>query len=248
MSSAMRGEATLLSMTRVPAFEWLETNNLFVVPLDNNRTWYRYHHLFQELLQRRLLAEVGSEQVIQLHRAAAAWLAQQGFIDEAIGHALAADDLDLAAQLMVTGLCDTLNREDRATLDRWLRLLPEDFIQRHPWLLMIKALAFAFSWQLSAVWRLLGQIEALTDAGTEPALRTSDEALRTDDATPSSGGAHDPQTLRGLIALLRGQEAFTKSQVGPAIAYCEEALALLPERWRYAARRRDPLLGHEHAS
>ena len=88
----------------VPAsIQWLERNNLFVIPLDDNRQWYRYHHLFQELLQRRLLAEVGPEQVAELHRRAAAWFAGQGLIDEALRHALAINDLDLAAQLMVRG-------------------------------------------------------------------------------------------------------------------------------------------------
>ena len=167
----------------VPAcIQWLESNNLFVIPLDNDRQWYRYHHLFQELLQRRLLAEVGSEQVTELHRTAAAWFAGQGLIDEALHHALAADDLDLAARLMEAGLCDALNREDRPTLDRWLRLLPEDFIQRRPWLLMIQALAFQFSWQLPAVWKLLDQIEALL--AERPLQR--DEGASTDRARATS--------------------------------------------------------------
>ena len=74
--------------------EWLERGNLFVIPLDNEGEWYRYHHLFQELLQRRLRAEVGPDQVAELHRAAAAWYASQGSIDEALHHALAIDDLD----------------------------------------------------------------------------------------------------------------------------------------------------------
>ena len=163
----------------VPAcIQWLESNNLFVIPLDNDRQWYRYHHLFQELLQRRLLAEVGPEQVTELHRRAAAWFAGQGLIDEALHHALAADDLDLAARLMEAGLCDALNREDRATLDRWLRLLPEEFIQRRPWLLMIKAFAFQFSWQLPAVWKLLDQIEALLDEGGEQRTTLGEHAAR----------------------------------------------------------------------
>ncbi len=222
----------------VPAcIQWLERNNLFVIPLDNDRQWYRYHHLFQELLQRRLLAEVGPEQVTELHRRAAAWFAGQGLIDEALHHALAANDLDLAARLMEAGLCDVLNREDRPTLDRWLRLLPEDFIQRRPWLLMIKALAFQFSWQLPAVWKLLGQIEALLDEGGEARAR---RAL--------AGDPHDLQALRGLIALLRGQEAFTNSQAARAIAYCEEALALLPEGWSYGRGGALLYWGYEHAS
>ena len=126
----------------------LERNNLFVIPLDDNRQWYRYHHLFQELLQRKLLGEVGPAQVAELHRRAAAWFAGEGLIDEALRHALVINDLDLTAQLMVAGLCDVLNREDRSTLERWLRLLPEDFIQRRPGLLIIQALVFHFSWQL----------------------------------------------------------------------------------------------------
>jgi LuxR family maltose regulon positive regulatory protein len=211
----------------VPAcIQWLESNNLFVIPLDNDRQWYRYHHLFQELLQRRLLAEVGPAQVTELHRTAAAWLAGQGLIDEALHHALAAADLDLAARLMEAGLCDALNREDRPTLERWLRLLPEDFIQGRPWLLMIKSLAFQFSWQLPAVWRLLNQIEALL--AERPLQRDEGGEHRS-----RSGTQPDLQVLRGMIALLRGQEAFAKSQADRAIACCEEALALLPEEWAY---------------
>ena len=125
---------------------------------------------------------------------------------------------------MEQNLCDVLNREDRPTLDRWLRMLPDEFIQRRPWLLMIKALACQFAWQLPAVWKLLDQIEALLDEGGA--------------AAPHGDDPHEPQALRGLIAALRGQEAFSNSQAARAIACCEEALALLPERWRMAAAAR----------
>ena len=220
----------------VPAsIQWLERNNLFVIPLDDNRQWYRYHHLFRELLQRRLLAEVGPAQVTELHRRAAAWFAGQGLIDEALRHALAINDPDLAAQLMVAGLCDVLNREDRATLDRWLRLLPGDFIQRYPWLLLIQAIALQWSWQLGAVWKVLDRIEALLD-----------ESAR--EGTPSPGDPHDLPVLRGMIISLRAQEAFGNNQPDRAVAYCEEALALLPKQWRLAPRRGHHVLGHEHAS
>ena len=132
-----------------------------------------------------------------------------------------ADDLDLAARIMVAGLRDVLNQEDRATLDRWLNLLPEAFIQRHPWLLMMKALAFQFSWRISVVGRLLGQIAALLDEGEQGASFASQP--------------HDPQILRGLIALLQGQQEFARGARRPLrSACCEEALRLLPEGWRYA--------------
>jgi LuxR family maltose regulon positive regulatory protein len=206
--------------------QWLESHNLFVIPLDNCRQWYRYHHLFQELLQRRLLTDVGPEQVSELHRTAAAWFARQGFVDEALHHARAAGDLDLAARLMQAGLCDALNREDRATLDRWLRLLPEDFVERHPWLLMIKACTLQFSWQLPVVWRLLGQIEALL---AERHLLRNEET----EHAPLSGDLPDLPVLRGMIAVLRGQEAFARSRPDHAIACCKKAMALLPEEWGY---------------
>ncbi|HSN77683.1 MAG TPA: LuxR C-terminal-related transcriptional regulator, partial [Anaerolineae bacterium] len=199
--------------------QWLERNNLFVTPLDNDRQWYRYHHLFQELLQRRLLAEVGAEQVTELHRRAATWFAGQGLIEEALRHVLTIGDLDVAAQLIVVGFCDLLNREDGSTLDRWLRLLPDEFIQRHPWLLTIKAIVLGSSWQLVATWKLLGQIEALLGEGDERGLRLGDP--------------HDLPVLRGIIATLRGQEAYNLGQADRAIACSEEALALLPRRWSY---------------
>ena len=83
----------------------------------------------------------------ELHRRAPAWFEEHGLLDEALQHALAAGDLDLAARQMNAGLRDVLNREDRPTLERWLRLLPEEMIQRRPGLLMIKVWALQFSWQ-----------------------------------------------------------------------------------------------------
>jgi LuxR family maltose regulon positive regulatory protein len=204
----------------------LENNNLFVIPLDNERQWYRYHHLFQELLQRRLVAEVGPARVTELHRRAAAWFEGQGLIDEALRHALAIHDLDLAAQLMTAGLCDVLNREDRATLDRWLRLLPDEFIQRHPWLLMIEAIVLSLAWQIGASWKLLDKIEALL---AEHPLQGEEG----DEQAPRLGDVHDLPVLRGIVATLRGQQAYHSGQADRAIAYSEEALAQLPNRWRY---------------
>jgi LuxR family transcriptional regulator, maltose regulon positive regulatory protein len=199
--------------------EWLERADLFVIPLDDSGEWYRYHHLFQGLLARRLRTEASPDQVNELHYRAAAWFAGRGLIDEALHHAMAADDLDLAARLIEQGLCDLLNREDRPTLERWLRLLPEDFIQRRPGLLIVKAFALQFSWQLPAVWKLLDRIEALISEGGE--------------AAPQAGDPQDLRMPRALVAALRSQQAFSTCQAARAIAYCEEALALLPEGWRF---------------
>jgi LuxR family transcriptional regulator, maltose regulon positive regulatory protein len=193
---------------------WLESNNLFVIPLDNDRTWYRYHRLLQDVLQRRLQVEAKPEQVRALHRAAAIWFEQQSLFDEGLRHALLANDLDLAARLVVRGLRDATNREDRHTLERWLRLLPEDLIECQPWFLIIRAFALQFAWHLPTVWKVLGQVDALIDA--------------------NGAALPDLAALRGIVAAFRSQEAFTKGQAERALAYCEMALTLLPEVWRYA--------------
>ena len=162
-------------------------------------------------------------------------------IDEAIRHALAINDLVVAAQLMVAGLRDVLNREDRATLDRWLRLLPEDFVQRHPWLLMIKTVVLGFSWQLAASFELLSQIEALLDQEDQQARRTLRRAgLARQQCTRALERERHVRErharcsgARGMIATLRGQEAYLQGQADRAIACAEDALALLPEQWSY---------------
>ena len=133
-------ETSMPAGTRALCLDWIESSELFITPLDDRQEWYRYHHLFQELLQHRLSSETTPDQVSDLHRRASAWFEDQGLIDEAIHHALAAGDLDLAARQMAAGLCDVINREDRQTLERWLRMLPEELIQQRPELPNAKSL------------------------------------------------------------------------------------------------------------
>ena len=145
--------------------DWIERSEMFIISLDNRREWYRYHHLFQELLQQRLSAEMTPEQVADLHCRASAWFEEHGLIDEAIHHALAAGDLDLAARQMSAGMREVLNREDWPTLERWLRLLPEDMIQRRPGLLMIRVWVLELQWRLDLQAQVLQQVEELLDFG-----------------------------------------------------------------------------------
>jgi len=195
---------------------WLERAGLFVTPLGENGEWYRYHQMFRDVLLHRLQETVGQGGMSELHCRAAAWFAEQGMIDEALRHSLEAGDLDLTARLMQQGLRDVLNNEDRSTLERWLRLLPEEYIQRQPWLLMIKAWVLQFSWQTNAVAKLSRQVEALLDSGFDEALQ-----------------AEDLRILRGNLILFHGQEEYFRNRAASAIACCQEALAILPPSWRY---------------
>jgi LuxR family maltose regulon positive regulatory protein len=111
--------------------EALDRKNLFLVPLDDNRQWYRYHHLFADVLQARLLDE-RPEQVPVLHRAASDWLGQQGHHPAAINHAMAGQDFARAADLVELEL-SVLRRDRReAPLRAWLELLPDDVLRVRP--------------------------------------------------------------------------------------------------------------------
>jgi LuxR family maltose regulon positive regulatory protein len=127
--------------------DWIEHSDLFLIPLDNRREWYRYHHIFKELLQKRLFIEITREEVNHLHRLASIWFQEHGLIDEAIRHSIAAKDYDMVAHLMSSGLREVLNREDRPTLERWLLMIPEEIIQQQPQLLIIRV------WTLQFLWR-----------------------------------------------------------------------------------------------
>src|SRR5262249_17987911 len=103
--------------------ERIERAGLFLLPLDEVRGWWRYHHLFADLLQARLLAgQPGRAQA--LHRAAAAWHAQRGLADDAIRHAIAAGELALAADLAERHFDAVYFTGENATLQRWLSSLP----------------------------------------------------------------------------------------------------------------------------
>jgi LuxR family transcriptional regulator, maltose regulon positive regulatory protein len=196
--------------------DWIERSELFLTPLDDRREWYRYHHLFQQLLQQRLSAEIAADQVSDLHRLASAWFEEHGLLDEALQHALAAGDLELAARQMSAGLREVLNREDRPTLERWLRMMPEEMIQRRPELLMIKAWVLQFSWRLDLQAQVFQQVEELLDTGAGMLLP-----------------ADDLQLLRAQILLLKAQQAYFGNQPNRAIDICRQALALLPRSWTF---------------
>ncbi len=215
LCEAVVGEIDPPGMLRI-CLEWIERSELFLIPLDDHREWYRYHHLFQELLQQRLSAEMATEEVNKLHLRASAWFEERGLIDEALQHALAAGDLDLAAHQMTNGLCDVINREDWPTLERWLRLLPEEMIQRDPWLLMIRV------WLLELTWRLEQQAQV---------IQLVEELVNSD--MGASMPVDDLKILRGQILMIRSQQMYFYNQTTRAIDMSREALALLPPTWTF---------------
>ena len=118
-----------------PTMGRLMRANLFLTPLDNQHTWYRYHHLLQEFLQRRLAESVAKEEVRAMHRRAAAWLVAHGFVDEAIYHALAGGDEAAAVRIVADNMHSILNTQRWRLVGHWLELLPES-ARNHPAMLV----------------------------------------------------------------------------------------------------------------
>jgi len=106
----------------------VERANLFLVPLDEHREWFRYHHLFGELLRDELRRQA-SDSEPELHRRAREWFASAGFLDEAIEHAIAGGDLDTAATLVATHWVAYVNAGRLATLTGWLEAFPRDVVR-----------------------------------------------------------------------------------------------------------------------
>jgi LuxR family maltose regulon positive regulatory protein len=210
----------------------IERAGLFLVPLDEVRGWWRYHHLFADLLRARLQAEQPGR-VQALHRAAAAWCEEHDLADDAVRHALAAGDAAWAARLMERHVETLLGRSEGATLRRWLSALPAQAARDRPRLCLAQAYDAAMGFQLEALEALLDDAErAFAASGDEP---YEDPAGRADSvlANVPAGIAF----LRAVLARLRGDAAL-------AADYNRQALAQLGEddwlmrsfvRWNQAA-------------
>lgn len=158
--------------------EYLEQTNLFIVPLDEERRWYRYHHLFADLLRNFLQKKVGTPGVASLHRRVAEWFEPQGFVAEAMSHALAAADVERAARLVVQNAQTLLSRSEMTTLLSWLDALPEELVRSQPQLFLFQAWALTLTGQLDAVETYLQEGER--QPGEVAAIRASVAYLRRD--------------------------------------------------------------------
>jgi LuxR family maltose regulon positive regulatory protein len=134
--------------------EYLERTNLFIVPLDGERRWYRYHHLFAEFLQSGLQREQ-PHLLPELHRRAAAWYRRNGLPGDAIRHALAAAEFDLAAELIGQEADGLLKRGELRTLGEWLEALPTDQLIARPALCLLYGWVLLFNLRLDDLERLL---------------------------------------------------------------------------------------------
>ncbi len=141
--------------------EWLEGSDLFVVPLDDRHEWYRYHHLFRQLLRHQLERRHSPQEIAALHRRASDWFARHDMIEAAIRHALAAGDALQAARLVEQKGRALLTENRWRLLKKWLDMLPPDLIQDRPLLLIAQAWVAYFRFALGDIPPLLQRLEQI---------------------------------------------------------------------------------------
>ncbi len=199
----------------------LDRANLFVVPLDEERRWYRYHHLFSDLLRRRL-RQTQPEWVPTLHLRASEWYEWNGFEDQAIEHALRAEEFEWAAHLIGKHAEALWGRGEHDKFRRWLNKLPIELAFSKPHLCIYYAWYLFISGQQDAAERSLQAAEQALDSSTEP----QEEDTLT---------GPDRMKLRGRIAAVRAFMVSYKGDVPGIIQHANQALAYLPEQdrtWR----------------
>jgi LuxR family maltose regulon positive regulatory protein len=146
----------------------LEQSNLFLIPLDDERRWYRYHHLFANLLFTRL-AQTQPDLLPVLRRKASEWHEQNGSLSEAVGYALAANDIDGVARLVTRNALVMIYHDELSTPVRWLDALPIEASHSRPWLCIAHAWALAQAGKLGAVEPLLQDAEKILSGSGDPA-------------------------------------------------------------------------------
>ncbi len=200
----------------------LEEANLFILPLDNRRYWYRYHTLFADLLRRRLRQGWAETKRLELYRRASAWYEQEGLIAEAVSLAIAAPDVRLAADLLERNGVAIFFRSETMLVHTWLKTLPEAVLEERPLLSALYANTLAHS----------GGFESASLAAADRWLKTAERSLagREAGAAPPGGMeyAHRDQA-RSLIGLTRAYLALWRGEPpATTVALARRALEELP--------------------
>lgn len=209
--------------------ERFEHDNLFLIPLDNRRTWYRFHHLFADLLRHQFSAHSGSsahETAAALHRRAAGWLAGQGYFPEAIEHALQGEDYERAAAWIEAYAWNGIARGEYATLRRWSEALPEALLYARPVLLTRYTWVLSYLGEVKGYERPLAAAERLFRQQGNPPPAGEALNLRADFAVVYGDGARARELALQALDVLPGEDS---GQRGLSAMYLGSGALLLGE-------------------
>jgi ATP/maltotriose-dependent transcriptional regulator MalT len=211
--------------------EALERGNFFVVPLDDKRHWYRYHHLFAEVLSAHLMAEQ-PDQVATLHRRASEWYEQHGSVADAIRHALAAEDFGRVAGLVELAVPAMAQSRQEATVLGWLKALPDELVRARPVLSVYYAGALLLHGEIEGVEARLRDAEQWLDTKTDMGEFALSSSVETCSEQSRRMVVLDEEEFRGLpgwIAIYRAAIALALGDVANTMKYARRALDLVPE-------------------
>ena len=220
----------LLQNTNSSAQETLETlehDNLFVIPLDNERRWYRYHHLFRDLLRQRLSQKYSKEEIAQLHIRASEWFEQHGEIGEAFKHAISAADFNRAARLLEISWQAMDESFQTGTWLGWVNPLPLSVRRLRPVLLT----------QVGWAYMDAGNAEA-----SESSLRDAENSLKRPLEELVIVEAEQFRTLPARIAFARAYNAQTQNRFDDVVRYVETALDIIPHEDQYMQAQASSIL------
>jgi LuxR family maltose regulon positive regulatory protein len=187
---------------------YLDQANLFLIPLDEERCWYRYHHLFSGLL-RSYQEQYRPGRAPELHLKASIWYEDQGLIADAVEHALAAGDLDRVIKLVEGNAIVMMDYGQLGTLRGWLDALPNELVLSRPWLCLAHAWIYLYSGQLHMI---------------EPILLDAEKGL---------ANIEDKQEIshiKGHMAAVRAYHAELRGDFDEAIHFANEAQKFLPKK------------------
>ena len=190
----------------------LERANVFLIPLDDERRWYRYHHLFADVVHVQLKHGAAAEQVAELHRRASAWFEQAGLGAEAVQHALAARDWDRLVRLLIPTVPSLASRSQFQTAIAWLDALPDALFHEHPILGVYHA-------------SILNYANRVEEA--EVRLQVAERAL-----AKAVAGGYPPEKARvmqGQVAVIRAATFRIRGDLARCVDVSRQALELLPE-------------------
>ena len=192
--------------------KWLRKENLFLIPLDPEKRWFRYHHLFQKLLVKQLNRRCSAKEIKAIHAQAGVWLAENGLIEEAVRHYLAAEDIPVAIQLVARHGHNLMNNQQWPDLERLIGMLPRDHVEQDPELLLFKA------------WHHHVQTSGC-DLKTKIAINRKIEPLINN--LSEKALAHETQII-GHFEALRGHEFWLSADGEKALKYGLSACDKIP--------------------
>ncbi len=187
---------------------WLDDASLFTMVLDTEKRWFRYHQLFQEVLNYFLRQRCSANEIGDLNIRASKWYAANGYIDEAIKHAKNAGDLEAIVHLIEENRHKVMNREGWQQLEHWLQAVPREMIDEHPDLLLIETWLMCNHSQNGAVTKNLDQIEALIESGSYP--------------------SNEIERVRGEVSALRSQQFYWQANSRLSLYFARRSLEDTP--------------------